>query len=438
MKKNKKIKKKSFFFFLLHAFIFLVAFLCFLPLRHIETQTVDAFALSLHAEPKEQARIVAQAPYHTKIEILERLDYWCKVRVGQKEGWVARWTMQPQGKFWKKASPMYTTKQLAMKTMNNQQSPTLYTLPKGTQVHVWQTKYQWSFIQQQNRYGWVPTASLSEIQSTENPIQKTEAQQKDEPKVLYVRQEHTKLREKTNTKANVVAELAAGTKVNVLKDKNKGWYYVQTSEGQKGYIASWLLSPENLNLADKKKNRIKGAVIVIDPGHGGQDSGSISEKNQYEKDATLQTCLCLAKLLKEKGAKVILTRTDDSYVSLGKRVDISNENEADAFICIHYDSTAKHNIASGTTTYYYHKNSRELAEDINQQLKTLPLPNRGVEFGNHQVTRDNNEPAVLLELGYMSTSKDAHYIFSTHYQKMVAQAITQGLENYFSSQNQKS
>lgn len=129
-----------------------------------------------------------------------------------------------------------------------------------------------------------------------------------------------------------------------------------------------------------------------------------------------------------------MTRDDDDSVSLGDRAELATDKHADAFISFHYDSSPVANQATGFTTYFYHSDtSKALAESINSHLTGLPLTNRGVDFGNFLVIRDNLRPAVLLEMGYINTTKDFKQIRSTTYQKQVAQKIVTGLKAYFKS-----
>ena len=89
-------------------------------------------------------------------------------------------------------------------------------------------------------------------------------------------------------------------------------------------------------------------------------------------------------------------------------------------------------MGSGYTTYYYHKKtSLRLAQDTNSKLKYLKLENRGVEFGDFLVIRENTVPAVLLEMGYINSDRDFERITSTSYQDSVADDIKQGLDTYF-------
>ena len=431
---KKKIKKKSFFIFLFHLGIILLCGLSIFLCQKQESATVENLAWTIYEKPNLHSPRITQIPYGKKIKILKKLDYWYQISYQGKQGWVPSWIADTKEKPNTKEKTAYTMKKVALKENDYETSPTLTSLSKGEKVEILKEKWNWSFVKVNDDYGWISSSNLSELKYNTNPVQTEEQKNKVNPRILYVRQQNTKLRTKPSTKSESKQTLRAGAKVTVLKNKTDQWYYVQTASGEKGYIASWLLTTENLSHDNKRKNNLKGAVIVIDPGHGGQDAGSVSQDNRYEKDATLATSKCLEKELKKQGAKVIMTRNDDEYVSLEERTDISNKNEADAFICIHFDSTTSSNVASGTTTYYYHENSKGLANKINQQIKKLPLSNRGVQFGDYQVTRENNEPAVLLELGYMSTTKDEKYIFSKKYQQDIANAVTKGLLNYFSNQ----
>ena len=105
------------------------------------------------------------------------------------------------------------------------------------------------------------------------------------------------------------------------------------------------------------------------------------------------------------------------------------------FISFHFDSSPEPNSATGYTSYYYHKNngSYELASNINAEL-SLPLINKGVEYGDFLVIRDNSVPAVLLENGYMNSKDDFKSIKSKDYQDKIAKAIPVGIQNYLSNQ----
>jgi len=225
--------------------------------------------------------------------------------------------------------------------------------------------------------------------------------------------------------------LNSGKRVTVLKKKN-GWLRVRYNDQKLGWIPSWLT---NRKFGFKQATKLSEATIVLDPGHGGNDSGAlgINQKNE-EKTYTLKTAKVVKKSLEDQGARVFLTRSTDTYVGLAARANLSKEKKADAFISFHYDSAPENDSGSGDTTYYYHKEtSLKLAEMVNTQLKTkISLNNRGVQFGDFEVTRDNTQPALLIEGGYINTAKDFKQIRTETYRKQVASAVTSGLTNFFS------
>ena len=231
-----------------------------------------------------------------------------------------------------------------------------------------------------------------------------------------------------------VAQINKNQRVTVLKTKYH-WMYVETDDNKRGWIADWMInSSYSLPITD-----LSNATIVIDPGHGGYDSGATSNTgNKLEKTYTLAYAKQLAKKLEKNNTKVYLTRTKDTYVSLSKRPALADQVHADVFISIHFDSSPTTNTASGFTTYYYHKNSLKLAQALNGQFNAIGLENRGVEVGNFLVIRDIKEPAVLLEMGYINSDRDFDQITSKTYRTTVVNDIYAGLKKYFASQKSSS
>ena len=231
----------------------------------------------------------------------------------------------------------------------------------------------------------------------------------------------------------VTSKVAKNSRLTIIGEKDN-WYHVRDSQNHFGWVASWLVDhPGNL----KQATTLSEATIVLDPGHGGSDSGALSiDQKHDEKTYTLELAQRVAKLLRAKGAHVIMTRSSDTSVSLADRPALANTNQANAFISFHFDSSPTDNLASGTTTYYYHrKSSYALAEAINREMDDLPLTNRGIRSGNLEVIRDNSRPSLLLEMGYINTKKDFSDIRSAHYQQTVANNVVQGLSRYFAAQN---
>jgi len=222
-----------------------------------------------------------------------------------------------------------------------------------------------------------------------------------------------------------------GTKVHIMRRKNN-WLYIRYADHKFGWIASWLVNEHNTQLT--KTTKISDATIVIDPGHGGSDSGALSSKNKMEKTYTLRVAKVVAARLRAAGAHVVMTRDTDKTVSLSARPALANKLHADAFISFHFDSSPEKNTASGITTYYYHKStSLALANALSDDVVGLPIPSKGVAFGDFLVIRDNQVPAVLMELGYINDKSDFKTISSQKYPKEVANAVYAGLTSYFAT-----
>lgn len=188
--------------------------------------------------------------------------------------------------------------------------------------------------------------------------------------------------------------------------------------------------------AKKEDWLLGGKTIVIDPGHGGNDGGSIGQNGTLEKDVTLKTALKVEQqLLKKTKATVILTRDADEYVSLKDRVKVAHKKSADLFISIHYDAFTDHKV-QGMTTYFYNIKDAGLAQMMHEHLLDhhLNTRDRGVAIGDYYVLRDNLSPAILLELGYISNLDDEKRINSEAYQDKEAEAITDGIIEYLKSE----
>ncbi len=191
---------------------------------------------------------------------------------------------------------------------------------------------------------------------------------------------------------------------------------------------------------------LKGKIIVIDPGHGGNDAGAIGPTGVMEKTVTLNVALELEKLLKANGATVIMTRHTDKTVShkgasasaieeLQARCDVANSAKADIFISIHADSFTNPS-ARGTTGYYYSQTegqaSIKLADCIRKALcEQIKTPSRGTKPCNFYVVRNTDMAATLIELAFISNPDEENILSSKEGVLKCAQGIFDGIEDYF-------
>ncbi len=189
-----------------------------------------------------------------------------------------------------------------------------------------------------------------------------------------------------------------------------------------------------------------GKIVVIDPGHGGRDTGGAAglHPDFYEKDITLAIGLRLRDVLTRSGATVIMTRTDDSFPALESRPALANQHHADYFISVHADDSAiGRNTLAGTTVYFHAQNSlcRLMAADIGRRVsETSGISYNGVKSDTIRfrtgfaVLRESYMPAVLVETGYMNNDKDLALLRDDGAQQRIAQGITAGLRDFIADQ----
>jgi N-acetylmuramoyl-L-alanine amidase len=168
-------------------------------------------------------------------------------------------------------------------------------------------------------------------------------------------------------------------------------------------------------------------TVIVDAGHGAHDRGARAVSGQPEKLLTLDTAHRLAKILRHKGFHVIETRPRETFIPLGTRTAISNKAAGAIFVSIHYN-WARRAAPHGIEIYYYSSRSHRLAANILQEVRrAYPTINRGVKRNNYYVLRNNKRPAVLCELGFLSSPHDNRYAQSWWYRQKLAERIAQGI-----------
>lgn len=178
---------------------------------------------------------------------------------------------------------------------------------------------------------------------------------------------------------------------------------------------------------------LKGRTIVLDAGHGGTDPGA-QRGNYNEKDITLSVVKYLSGLLQARGVDVILTRSDDTFISLAQRVDLTNKSNPDAFVSVHVNAMESSADINGLETYYQTEQSEELAGSIHKNLlETLQISDRNIRKAKFYVINRTEVPSVLAEIGFISNQDEREKLVSSDYQKQVAEGLAKGIILYLSS-----
>lgn len=188
---------------------------------------------------------------------------------------------------------------------------------------------------------------------------------------------------------------------------------------------------------------IKGKHITLDPGHGGTDPGTHGLiTGVMEKEITLPVSLKLRAILEKKGAIVSMTRTTDRDVwgpeatdvqELQARVDVAEKNKADLFISVHCNASVNTAIG-GFSTYYNSKTpyDENVAENIQESLlKTASLNDLGVREANFYVNKRCSMPGALVELLFLTNAREEKLLRSNWFQNKMAQAIADGIEEFY-------
>ena len=192
-------------------------------------------------------------------------------------------------------------------------------------------------------------------------------------------------------------------------------------------------------------------VVVLDPGHGGQDSGAMCG-TVLEKDLTLDVALRTELLLRAAGFTTALTRADDRYVSLAERASLGNREDNALFVSIHFNDNPR-TTASGIETYYALRQSDSLpgffawlrflrraeASPLAAQSESLAsfiqsalvertqALNRGIKPEQFYVISNVRHPAALVEGGFLTNKSDVTKLTTTDYRQQIASAISDGV-----------
>ena len=188
---------------------------------------------------------------------------------------------------------------------------------------------------------------------------------------------------------------------------------------------------------------LAGKRIVIDPGHGGDSSGTYGTiPDLYEKTLTLQYGLQLRDKLEALGATVIMTRTDDTLpdnavnpASMEARTDYARNNGTDLFISIHMDGV-KSQSANGCSVHYFNEYSAELAGDVFNRMYDVytsykDTTRRSARWDPFYVTRLHDCPSILIECGFMTNPDDMELLINDTFRDQLTAAICNGVIDYF-------
>ncbi len=371
--------------------------------------------LQVRSGPGKEYKTLGSISQDSEWNVLRSEGDWISIDYNGQTGWVASWLVNSASQENEQLSG--TNKEVMTRLLNVREMPgtenrILSQLPSGSVVEEMKTENNWSFIRYANgQTGWVDSTYLKNTDKKEEEGFAT---------ILY---HATNLRSGPGLSYRVIEQAATHERYQIVEMEGN-WYRILLSDGRTAYVADWVVTTASKLSTSPAFN--SGKTVVLDAGHGGFDSGALGVTT-LEKILTLKTTTSIAEKLKNAGVEVILTRNDDTFISLAERTMTSERYQADAFISIHFDSTVDP-TANGTTTYYYEDGDMPLATAIHTEIgDDTSLRDRGIRFGNYYVLRNNQQPSVLLELGFLSNPWEEQLVNRAAYQNNITTEISNGI-----------
>ncbi len=401
-----------------------------------KSAVVNASSLNVRSSASTSASIVTNLPRNSKVTVLKESGSWSQIKTTSGQtGWVASQYLQAgsgssapakdSGSTTSK-SAVVNASSLNVRSSASTSASVVINLPRNSKVTVLKESGSWSQIKTASgQTGWVASQYL-----------KADSGQSSQPAQSIQITKASNLRSQPNLSAGIIRVAKAGERFKKVNETND-WVQIQYSGSQTAWVSKGLTAAAGSITSASVPSpsaALKDKIIVVDAGHGGYDPGT-SGNSSIEKNLALTTAKLVASRLANSGANVFMTRSNDTFISLSGRVDVSEAKHADAFISIHYNASTS-SSANGIASFYYSESKdKELAKYIQESMaENAPsMKDMGVRFGDYYVTRENNQRAVLLELGFLSNAHDEQIVSSNAYQQQISTGIYQGIARYFAA-----
>ncbi|KAF1679477.1 SH3 domain-containing protein [Bacillus sp. SKDU12] len=405
--------------------------------------------LRMRTGPGTSYKVIGKFPQGSQASVLEKGSGWTKISYQNATGWVSSEYVTSnhsssasnvghQNNTVGASAGKVGVSALNVRASASHDAAIITKLDRGMKVTVLNEKNGWAHIEANGLKGWVASHYL--LTNSDPAESSANAGRSTSAKKAYIVYGGTNVRSDASTSASIVERAAKGDSFTITGSKGS-WYQIKLDNGQAGYVANWVVQTSKsaeeageppASDSPSGNGSLNNKTIIVDPGHGGKDSGTIGYSGKFEKNLTIKTAKRLASKLRSAGANVYVTRQDDTFVSLQSRVSTSHYRNADAFISIHFDSYADTSTRGSTAYYYSPAKDQKLASAVHSEVvKRSSIPDRGVLFGDYYVLRENRQPAMLYELGYVSHPQEEAIVHSNSYQEKVTDGIESGLEKYF-------
>lgn len=425
--------------------------------------------LNLRDLPSATGKTLGTIPEGTIVELTDQQDNWYHTNYQSKSGWVSSGyvTVAPQ------KGHVVASGGLVLRDTPDSTGKMMTTIPEGTEVDLIDLSNHWYKTSYQSKSGWI-SAKYVTVDSTNSSSSSSAAAQPTSSDIPNTNDSTTTIDLSVNGTVYILGgsgvisskaeDIIEGKAASSYKDNLKDFPPLPAeleksnppSRGGAGVTPPTPNPPPVATDYDPAKEilvdpfqgipakALSGKTIMVDPGHGGKDTGAIGPSHTYEKNNTLAIALELRGILKQAGAKVILTRENDvspapnysEAADLQARVDLANKDKVDLFVSIHNNSVTNHEV-QGTSTYFSQGNphsneSLQLANSIQfAVIDTIKTKDRGIKEAGFYVLDQTTMPAVLLETAFISNPYEEARLQNPTFRKNVAAAVFRGIYHYF-------
>ena len=176
---------------------------------------------------------------------------------------------------------------------------------------------------------------------------------------------------------------------------------------------------------------LKGLTIGLDAGHGGKYSGAVGTTGLKESDVNLDIVLRIKSILEKKGAKVVLSRSEDIDVTMAQRKKIFLDADIDLMLSVHNNAGGSPLNKMGTSTYFKSIANRDLAQCVLNRMLDLGVKNFGLTGNfNFSLNAPTEYPNLLLEALFMSSLPEEELLADPNFRQRIAEQAVKGIEDY--------
>ena len=211
--------------------------------------------------------------------------------------------------------------------------------------------------------------------------------------------------------------------------------YIFEMELQENVEASCFVNESTGEISISLEKKVRETPrIVVDAGHGGDDPGAVNKAaGVNEKTLNLKVAVMLSDILTERGYDVIMNRDSDYFVPLKDRYNNANDQDADLFVSIHHNAAANASVSGIETLRPNSAENKDVADFIQEELiRNTGAANRGTKIRTDlAVLNGTRMPAVLAELGFITSPGEVTKLADSSYQGKLASSIADGIDRYF-------